>query len=119
MTPDVLLLVNSAVLGGKPEVRDAGLVAAAAARPHANLSGAESYPSIEEKAAALLHSIVRTRPFQRGNTSTGWVALRMMLRCHGKRPGLTATEAFDLLEELRAVDLSVPELVAALRVIDD
>ncbi len=100
MTPDVLVLINAAVLGGQSTVRDAGLVAAAAARPHATVGGTEVYPSIEEKAAALLHSVIRTRPFSKGNKRTAWVALRMMLRCQGKRPGATATRAFELLNDL-------------------
>src|SRR5690349_19538695 len=40
-------------------VRDAGLLAAAAARPLTTVFGQDAYPTFEDKAAALLHSLVR------------------------------------------------------------
>ncbi|NEW25148.1 type II toxin-antitoxin system death-on-curing family toxin [Nocardia cyriacigeorgica] len=112
-------MINSVVLGGSAEIRDAGLLAAAATRSEAVLAGRDVYPTIEEKAAAVLHSVVRTRPFVRGNKATGWIACRMMLRCQGKRPSLPAAEAFDLIDELVSVDLTVAELVASLKVTEE
>ncbi|MFE3444609.1 type II toxin-antitoxin system death-on-curing family toxin [Nocardia sp. NPDC059180] len=116
VTPNVLIMINSVVVGGSPEIRDAGLLAAAATRSEAVLGGREVYPTIDEKAAAVLHSVVRTRPFGRGNKATGWIACRMMLRCQGKRPGLPAAAAFDLIDELTSVDMTVAELVAAMKI---
>lgn len=118
MTPNVLIMINSVVLGGSAEIRDAGLLAAAATRPDAVLAGQDAYPTIEEKAAAVLHSVVRTRPFVRGNKATGWIACRMMLRCQKKRPSLSTAEAYDLIDELVTVDMSVAELVAAMKITD-
>ena len=39
-------------------VRDAGLLESALARPRASVLGADAYPTLEEKAAALVHSLV-------------------------------------------------------------
>ncbi|MFD6463801.1 type II toxin-antitoxin system death-on-curing family toxin [Streptomyces roseolus] len=115
----MLIAINSALRHRPAEIRDAGLLAAAATRPHAILSGTEVYPTIEEKAAAVLHSVVRTRPFTDFNKTTGWIAVRMMLRCQGKRPGMTTSEAVELIDQLGDTDLSVAEIVAALKVISD
>jgi len=119
VTPEVLELVNAKVVYGTATVKDAGLLAAAVGRPFTVVSGLEVYPTIEEKAAALLHSVLRMRPFKEGNKSTGWVAMRMMLRCHGKRPDLTGPQTYDLLARIDADELSVHEIVEALRVVAD
>jgi death-on-curing protein len=117
VTPEVLELINAKVIDDTPVVRDAGLVAAVVGRPFAVVSGGEVYRSIEEKAAAFLHSLVRMRPFAQGNKRTGWVAMRMMLRCHGKRPSLTGAQANELVARIDADELSVMEIVEALRVV--
>ena len=44
---------------GAAVVRDAGLLEAAAARPHATVFGQDAYQTLEDKAAALTHSIAR------------------------------------------------------------
>lgn len=84
------------------------------------MSGSEAYPTIEEKAAALIHAIVRTRPFLRGNKRTAWVAARLMLSCHHKRPGCTATEAHNLVQRLWTDedDLTVTDIVKTLQIVD-
>jgi death on curing protein len=42
-------------------VRDYGLLEAALARPQATAFGKDAYPSLDAKAAALLHSLARNR----------------------------------------------------------
>jgi death-on-curing protein len=57
-----LLVLATAVTGGDLVVRDLGLLDAAAHRPRATVLGVEAYESLWAKAAALLDSIVRSRP---------------------------------------------------------
>ena len=59
---DVFVLVEQ-LLGTRHQVRDAGLIDAAVARPRAVLFGADVYPGPSGKAAALVHSLVRNMPW--------------------------------------------------------
>lgn len=57
-----LLPVAVAASGGEVLVRDDDLLASAAARPATALFGAEQFPRLLDKAAALLHSVARFHP---------------------------------------------------------
>lgn len=64
-------------------MRDLGLLEAAAARPATTVFGADAYPAVLEKAAALLHSIVTSHPLLDGNKRLGWVAAATFLEVNG------------------------------------
>jgi death-on-curing protein len=74
---DDLLAAAEAAVGRPPEVRDYGLLESALARPQTTVFGADAYPGIHEKAAALLHSRVRNHALADGNKRLGWVAPRL------------------------------------------
>ena len=62
--------------GGLNGIRDIGLIESALFRPQSTFDGKDLYPSIFDKAAALLHSLLKNHPFVDGNkrtalTSTG------------------------------------------------
>jgi death-on-curing protein len=78
-----LLVLATAVIGGDLVVRDLGLLDAAAHRPKATVLGVEAYDSLWTKAAALLDSIVRSRPLAQGNWRLGWVAAVTMCDING------------------------------------
>lgn len=69
---DLLALV--ADLGVGP-VRDLGLLDSAAHRPGAVLYGQEAYPDLDDKAAALLDSLVGNHALVDGNKRLGWLAV--------------------------------------------
>jgi death on curing protein len=54
-------------------LRDHGLLESALARPRTSLFGDDAYPSIEGKAAALLHSLARSRALVDGNNGWRWL----------------------------------------------
>jgi death-on-curing protein len=90
-------------------VRDLGLLDACAQRPQTTLMGSDAYPSLEFKAAALLHSVVANHPLGDGNKRLGWHALTVFLALNGRDVTLTHDEAFELTMavaggELRDVD---------------
>ncbi|EMY34205.1 hypothetical protein D477_010961 [Arthrobacter crystallopoietes BAB-32] len=58
-----------------PHVRDVGLLSAAANRPQTTLYGEDTYPSMHEKAAVLLESIVRNHQLVDGNKRLAWLAV--------------------------------------------
>jgi death-on-curing protein len=59
---------------GVSRIRDLGLLDAAAHRPQSSLMGQDAYPTLDEKAAVLLESIVRNHPLIDGNKRLGWMA---------------------------------------------
>lgn len=78
--------------------------------------GADAYPTIEMKAAALLHSIVANHPLGDGNKRLGWHALTVFLALNGRSVTLTLDEAFDLTMAVASGDLrEVNDIAARLR----
>ena len=76
-------------------VRDAGLLAAAAARPRITVFGDDAYPTFEDKAAALLHSLVRNHALVDGNKRLAWSAARIFCLLNGRDLTYTIDEAED------------------------
>ena len=76
------LAIHEVVLerfGGSKGVRDEGLMHSALERPWGGFGDMEFYGSPEEKAAAILESIVSNHPFIDGNKRTGYVLMRLLL----------------------------------------
>lgn len=65
--------------GGSNGIRDRELLNAALNRPYQTFDGKDLYPSITDKAAAVLESIVKNHPFIDGNKRTGYVLARLLL----------------------------------------
>ena len=57
LTPDLLLRIAEQSCGTPVQVRDYGLLESALTRPAATVFGADAYPTVHGKAAALLHSL--------------------------------------------------------------
>lgn len=98
-------------------VRDLGLLEAACARPQTSVFGADAYPSLEGKAAALLHSIVRSHPLVDGNKRLGWLAALVFLDINGREVELDDDAAFDLVMAAAEGQLEVDDITAALRTV--
>lgn len=73
----------NADLTGPGGVRDIGLIESACMRPRATAYGEDAYPSIWEKAAALLQSLARNHGFTDGNKRTAWTAAAAFLAVNG------------------------------------
>ncbi|HKE50374.1 MAG TPA: Fic family protein [Actinomycetes bacterium] len=74
LTKDDLWAIADELLGDKLGVRDVGQLIAAVQRPRASAFGADAYPDVWTKAAALLQALVIGHPLVDGNTRLGWVA---------------------------------------------
>ena len=92
-----LLTAADAAVGGNAETRDIGLLQTAIARPQATAFGDEAYPDIDQKAAALLHSIVTSHPLVDGNKRLGWVAVRLFYALNELELRADPDEAFALV----------------------
>jgi death-on-curing protein len=96
-------------------VRDAGLIAAAAGRPEVTVFGDDAYPTFEDKAAALLHSLVRNHALVDGNKRLAWAATRVFYLLNGRDLAYTVDEAEALMLSAAAGGLDVPEIATWLR----
>jgi death-on-curing protein len=94
---DDLLAAADAAVGSRADIRDVGLLQAAVARPKATAFGEEAYPALDEKAAALLQSIVAGYPLVDGNKRLGWVAVRLFYRLNDADVRPAPDEAFHLV----------------------
>lgn len=78
-------------------IRDIGLLASALARPATTVMGAEAYPGLALKAAAVLESVTRFHPLIDGNKRTGWTLMVLTVWINGYRHDFRTNEAFDLV----------------------
>ena len=97
-------------------VRDMGLLQSALARPHTTLMGADAYPSIDLKAAALLHSVCLNHALMDGNKRLAALLVLIFLDINGAESALTNDQLFDLTMavasgELRDVDAIAPRFM--------
>ncbi len=95
-------------------VRDAGLLAAAAARPAATVFGADAYAGLHAKAAAVMESIIRSHPLVDGNKRLAWVALVVTHDINGVRIDVDDDEAFALTMAVAAGEAGLDDITAAL-----
>ena len=80
---DEVLIVAEYACGFRPLVRDPGLLEASLMRPTATVFGIDAYPTVWDKAAALLHSLVTTQALVDGNKRAGWAACWLLLGLNG------------------------------------
>lgn len=111
-----LVHVARRTLGAEPVVRDWGLLESALARPRASAFGADAYSDIEEKAAALLHSLARHHALVDGNKRLALAATIAFLGINGHRLTFTNDEVYDFVIAVAAGELDdVSEIAAVIR----
>jgi death-on-curing protein len=108
---DVVYAIHDAQLaehGGRPGLRDEGLLESALARPR----NQAAYAKVEAAAlaAAYAYGLVRNHPFTDGNKRTGWVVARVFLADNGFRFQFDPADAVRTVEALAAGKLSESEL---------
>ena len=107
-----LLYIAERATGSSVELRDVGLLEAAAARPQASAFGADAYVTVHEKAAALLHSIVRSHALVDGNKRLGLAAVIAFYGLNGSRLTMTNDEAYDFVMSIASGALDDVALIA-------
>lgn len=97
---DDLLRSAEIALERAPDVRDIGILEAAVARTRASVYGEDAYPSLDAKAAALLHSVVTGHALIDGNKRLGWVSVRLFYRMNDCDLRMPADDAFALVTSI-------------------
>lgn len=106
-------IVNSA--GGKHGIRDFALLHSALERCKATFAGEDLYPTIFDKAAALLHSLVMNHAFLDANKRTGFA---MMVRFLNANDYLVTASQNEIVRFCISVDndgLKLDDIVIWLR----
>lgn len=98
LTLDDVLAAAEAHRGHPAEVGDYGLLASATARPQTTVFGEDAYPTVHEKAAALLQSLATNHALIDGNKRTAFVATALFYELNGYRlPAAAEDELFMLV----------------------
>lgn len=84
-TEQVLFIHDQQIkrFGGSSGIRDVGLIESALGRPQASFGGEDLYPTIFNKAAALMHSILKNHAFVDGNKRTALAGTGIFLKING------------------------------------
>ena len=83
LTASDLYNINNEVMNGDTLVRDLHLLSSAAHRPAISLFGQQQFPTLLDKAAALLHSMAYHHLFVDGNKRTAVRAVTAFLNLNG------------------------------------
>lgn len=81
--------------GGSHGVRDLGLVKSAIARPRAGFGDFEAYPDLFDKAAIIIHSLLKNHPFIDGNKRTAIASCALFLKRNGYKINMTKREGLE------------------------
>jgi death on curing protein len=111
-----LLHVGERALQAELMVRDYGLLESALARPPATAFGEGAYQGLDEKAAALLHSLARNHALVDGNKRLGLAAIIAFYGLNGRRLTFSNDAAYELVMAVAAGQLdTVADIAAVLR----
>lgn len=100
LTPLEIYTINEDSVGHQPMVRDHHLLRVAIARPLNGAFGQEAYPTLIDKAAALLHSLAAHHPFIDGNKRTAHRAVILFLELNDITPKWTDDEGYAFILEI-------------------
>ena len=101
--------------GGSQGIRDHGLLESAIVRPYQTFGGEYLYPTVFEKAAALVESILINHPFIDGNKRTGFLAMLLMLELENLKITATNTATYNLTIQISTGEMKFEEIVLWLK----
>lgn len=107
---ETVILIHEAIITRaqtKARIRDFSLLHSALERAKATFDGKDLYPTIFDKASALLHSMCMNHPFTDGNKRTSWATTHKFLWDNGYHLKSERMEAADFMVR---VDNEQPEL---------
>jgi death-on-curing protein len=96
-------------------VKDAGLLESALSRPKTTVFGEDAYPTLELKAAAMVHSIIKNHAMVDGNKRTSWFLLNTFLYINGYLLEMSADAAFDFTLGIATDLLNLDQAAAIIR----
>lgn len=110
LTPGEIYAAAEEATGEPAIARDPHLVRSAAARPILQAFGTEAYPTLLEKAAALMHSVAAHHLFWDGNKRAATRVTELFLDKNGLRPIWTAEEVYHFVLGIAQNQHDVPAI---------
>ncbi|KIC91273.1 type II toxin-antitoxin system death-on-curing family toxin [Flavihumibacter sp. ZG627] len=98
--------------GGSHGVRDRAALESAVARPFQTFDDKDLYPSVIEKAASLIESILINHPFIDGNKRTGYLILRLFLISNDLDIAASQENKYELVINIASGTLKFQGIVA-------
>ncbi len=98
--------------GGAAGIHDLSALESSLAQPRATFGGADLYPTLVDKAAALLYSLVLNHPFLDGNKRVGHAATEVFLLLNGSELIADTDDQEQVILSLAAGQVSRQELRA-------
>lgn len=125
MTPKTKFLTIAQVLaiheivvnryGGSPGIRDLGSLKASVERAKTTYSKRDLYPTIFEKAAAIMQSIIKNHPFVDGNKRTALTSAGIFLELNGWKMKNTHQEEMKFTLKIDKENLPVKQIAKWLK----
>jgi death on curing protein len=101
--------------GGSHGIRDEGRIEAVRAAPRQEVFGEELYPSVFEKTAVYLRSIIGDHAFVDGNKRGAVTVMTIFLKRNGYKLTATPKELEDFAVQVAVEHLDVPFIAAWLK----
>ena len=95
---------------GSHGIRDLALFESAIMRPQTTFGGKDLCPSVFEKAAVLMHSLIMNHPFVDGNKRTGTVSALVFLEINRFRVVVDQKELVNILLEVALKKIDVKSI---------
>lgn len=96
-------------------IKDHALLDSAVHRPEQSLFGEDAYPSLFDKAAALLESLVKNHCFHNGNKRTAYLAVKSFLMLNEYHLKLERLYAVEFIVDIAKGDCTFEQIAAILR----
>ncbi|MBI2022749.1 type II toxin-antitoxin system death-on-curing family toxin [Candidatus Daviesbacteria bacterium] len=96
--------------GGSPGIRDITLLHSATGRPSTSFENKDLYPTIFDKAAALLQSILKNHPFIDGNKRAALLSATTFLRINGYKLINTHLEEVEFTVSVDTKNLPIDQI---------
>lgn len=96
--------------GGSHGVRDLNLLDSAIHRPQSSFMGEDLYPTIFDKAAALIHSILLNHPFIDANKRTSIASAAYFLHLNGYELEMEQKEVVEFALKVESKQLNIEQI---------
>lgn len=87
-------------------VKDINMLESALFRPQTSICGIEKYKTLDDKAAALLVSMIQNHPFHNGNKRTALISTLVFYDMHDYTLNLTENETYEFLIDIAKGELN-------------
>jgi death-on-curing protein len=118
LSPDEVLAIHEEMInifGGSHGIKDFGLLYSAIYRPQASFAGEDFYPSVFEKGAALVHSLLLNHPFIDGNKRTAYTSVARYLYMNGYLLEASSSQIISFTKTIENKKLNIEKIARWLK----